>query len=240
MKTKLFLIAVVFLLVPLAGTLAQESSSETEGMPTHLYIGARWLPTFSRFDVNVFDTEAGHAVLAKTHFVMGQGWEGLVGYNFSPNFGVQAEVLYNVLSQDYIDPNMEESFARHNIQLTYLNLPLLLVLNSNSTKNINVNLVGGPQFGLNLGSKYEVSSGNEVDSLGGVFGVKTADVGFAYGAGIDLGLGDQFSIDLGFRGVFGLLDISNKSQSKTTEQFYILDRAHVQTYSGYIGVKLKF
>jgi hypothetical protein len=48
------------------------------------------------------------------------------------------------------------------------------------------------------------------------------------GAGVDFGSEVKFSV--GFRGVYGLVDISDQSQSVTTNEYYVLDRSHVKTY----------
>ena len=53
-------------------------------------------------------------------------------------------------------------------------------------------------------------------------------------------IGDAVKLSLGFRGVRGLVDISDDSQNITTDEYYVLDRAKVNTYSGYAGVALCF
>jgi hypothetical protein len=37
-----------------------------------------------------------------------------------------------------------------------------------------------------------------------------------------------------------LVDISDKNNNSTTNDYYILDRAHVKTYSGYLGLGFMF
>jgi hypothetical protein len=70
--------------------------------------------------------------------------------------------------------------------------------------------------------------------------VKSGDFGFAYGAGLDFSLGGYTSLGVGFRGVYGLVDISDNSHSTATDDYYVLDRTHVKTYSGYIGLSFGF
>ncbi|MBK5284842.1 MAG: PorT family protein, partial [Bacteroidia bacterium] len=61
-------------------------------------------------------------------------------------------------------------------------------------------------------------------------------------AGVDFGLNasQTFRLGLGFRGVYGLFDISDNSQTLADDSFYVLDRSHVKTYAGYIGFSLLF
>ena len=72
--------------------------------------------------------------------------------------------------------------------------------------------------------------------------VKTGDIGFAYGAGVDFGLNPSqtFRLGLGFRGVYGLFDISDDSGSLSNDSFFVLEKTHVKTYSGYLGFSLLF
>jgi hypothetical protein len=88
----------------------------------------------------------------------------------------------------------------------------------------------------------DADDGSVADTVEAVLAVKPADFGVAYGAGFNFGLGPTANpkINLGFRGVYGILDISDKSQSTTTNQYYILDRSHVKTYAGVIGLTFLF
>jgi opacity protein-like surface antigen len=194
------------------------------------YLGARFMPTFTKFKVTTLDNGT-----AKTTFVVGYGVGGFLGVNLSKNAGIQAEVIYSTLSQKYTDRNIERR-----IDLSYIHIPLLLVLNTDVSKPVNLNICAGPQIGINTGSKLEAEGGSGVDTVQAVIAVKPADIGLAYGAGLDFRLGEDLSLGVGFRGVYGLLDISDNSKTTTTNQYYILDRSHVTTYAGYIGLKLLF
>jgi len=193
--------------------------------------GARFLPTFTQFDVR--NAEGG---VVKGEFVMGYGVGGYIGCNFNKNVGVMGEVLYNSLSQKYEDKGLARK-----ININYVNIPLLLSLNTDRYAPINFNVVAGPQIGINAGADVSGNTSNngEVDTVKAVLAVKQGDLGVAYGAGIDFG-GRDVRFGLGFRGVYGLLDVSDKSKSKTTGDYYILDRAHVKTYAGYVGVSVMF
>jgi len=194
------------------------------------YIGIRFLPTLTSLNLN----DQGNGTV-KTTFVLGYGIGGYLGYNFNRNVGVQGEVLYSSLSQKYEINNVHQR-----IELSYINIPLLLSLNTNSCGPVNLNLVVGPQLGINTGSSVKTEGGEGTDTVQAVIAVRPGDLGFAYGAGIDFRLGTNVSLGIGFRGVYGLLDISNHSNTTTTNQYYILDRSHVKTYAGYIGLGVAF
>ena len=211
-----------------AGLFGKAQAQSTSGA----YVGFNFMPTITSFEVRQIDNGT-----AKAKFVLGYGFGGQVGYNFNPHFATQLEVIYSTLSQKYTDRSLERT-----INLSYLHFPLLLRYNTDITRPVNFNVVAGPQFGLNVGSSVKTEGGTVADTVEAVLAVKPADFGVAYGAGFNFGLGPNANpkINLGFRGVYGLLDISEKSQTTTTDQFYILDRSHVKTYAGVLGLTYLF
>lgn len=194
-------------------------------------IGARYMPTFSSFDVR----SSNGAVYSQ--FTLSHGVGGFMAFNASEHVGFQVEGIYLSMSQKYRDNDLDRT-----VHLNYMNFPLLLSLNTSKGSMVNLNIVGGPQFGINVGSRVESSSGGQVDTVNAVLAVKTGDLGVAYGAGLEFGLGPNraVALELGFRGVYGLIDISDKSKSTTTNEYYVLDRAHVQSYAGYVGLRFGF
>jgi len=211
---------------------APAPAGDSDGDYHAVEIGARYMPTFSTFDVRTID----NGVVAGS-FTLGHGFGGIVAVNFSRNVGVQGEFIYNELTQKYRDRDRD-----HKITLNYVNIPLLLSLNTGKGSAVNLNIVGGPQIGINVGSHVEHSGGGGVDTVQAVLAVKQGDLGLAYGAGLEFGLGPERNVllDFGFRGVYGLIDISDRSRNITTNEYYILDRAHVQSYAGYVGLKFAF
>lgn len=193
--------------------------------------GVRFMPTFSSFEIK---TSSGGNV--KGEATLGFGIGALLGFNFTNNIGVQAEVIYSSSSQKYKEMDLERK-----INLRYLNIPLLLSLNTGKSKPVNFNIVGGPQIGISAGSKFSTNGGN-VDNKLAVLSVKKGDLGLAYGAGIDFGLNAAHTIrlSLGYRGVFGLFDISDNSGTITTDSYYLLDRTHINTHAGYAGLSILF
>ena len=215
---------------PAVTAVPQETSEPEDRVARKVYLGARFLPTFTNFKVRTINDEA-----AQTSFVVGYGIGGLLGFNMSKNAGLQIEAIYSTLSQKYTDNNLERT-----IDLSYIHFPLLLVLNTDVTKPVNLNIAVGPQFGINTGSSVDTDGSGGADTVQAVIAVKPGDFGIAYGAGLDFLLNPSLTLDIGFRGVYGILDISDSDAVSTTNQHYILDRSHVKTYAGYVGLKLLF
>ena len=211
-----------FCIMLLAGTVRMNAQ--------HAEIGFRFMPTFSSLDLN---TSTGGNVTASG--TVGYGYGGLIGFNFNQHIGIQGEVIYSTLSQKYKEVDVERK-----ITLNYLNIPLLLSLNTGKFSAVNFNIVVGPQIGLSVGSNVTLTSGSNNSQP--ILSVKKGDLGFAYGAGVDFGLNPAHTIrlGLGFRGVAGLVDISDNSGNTTTDSYYVLDRTHLRTYSGYIGLSFLF
>ena len=193
-------------------------------------LGFRYLPTFTDFDLK---TSSGGVL--ETSFELGHGFGGLVGYNFNHHIGLQAEVIYSELTQKYRDQSMDQ-----HVKLNYVSVPLMLTLHTNYSAPVSLNLAFGPQVSFNTGSKIDATDTPEGDSVHAVLAVNPADIGFAYGAGLDFGLGSSVKLSLGYRGVIGLVDISDDNQNLTSDEYYILDRSKVNTYAGYIGLTFGF
>jgi hypothetical protein len=194
-------------------------------------IGLRLMPTFSSFDVN---NSSGGTIEGEGTFGWGAGM--LLAYNFSDNVGIQGEVIYNALSQKYA-----ENDRNREIRLRYVNIPLLLSVNTGKTKPVNFNFVIGPQIGVSVGSAVFTDNANENDPHP-VLAVKKGDLGVAYGAGLSFGLtpAKTFRLGIGFRGVYGLIDISDNNNTLAEDSYYLLDRSHIKTYSGYVGLSFLF
>lgn len=194
--------------------------------------GLRFMPSFSAFD---FKSSTGGSITGEVRFSLGFG--ALLGVNFTEHVGLQGEIIYSSLSQKY-----KEIDRVHDITLRYINIPLLLSLNTGKSKAVNFNVVAGPQIGINVGSKLLSTGGDGTNPSTPVLSVKKGDLGFAYGAGIDFGItaDNTLRLGLGFRGVIGLIDISDNSSNIVTNSYYILDRTHLKSYAGYIGFSFLF
>lgn len=226
MKTLKSTIILALSIVALLFANISSVSAQEEG-EKKVELGLRFMPTASSFQMK---NSAGAAVTAKG--VLGLGIGGFLGYNFSPNIGIQAEIIYNSISQKYTEVNVERK-----VNLRYVNIPLLLSLNTGKSRHVNLNIVAGPQIGISAGSTLFTSGTNDNQAI---LAVKKGDLGFAYGGGLDFGLMRNFRLGVGFRGVYGLFDISDDSASLTNNNYFILDKAHVKTYSGYVGISFLF
>lgn len=194
-------------------------------------LGLRYMPTFNNFDLQ---TSSGGTVKGKT--TLGYGIGGLIAVNITNNIGIQGEIIYNTLSQKYKEVDTENK-----LNLRYLNIPLLFSLNSGKSNVVNFNLVAGPQIGLSVGTKITASTGGSANS-DAILSVKKGDLGFAYGAGLDFGLKTDSAIrlTLGYRGVLGLIDISDNTNNASTNSYYILNKAKVTTNAAYVGLTFVF
>ena len=213
---------------------AQETANVMMAQPSfhRVEFGVRFMPTFSSFNMQ---TSSGGTVKGDVTF--GYGIGALMGFNFSNHVGIEGEIIYNSLSQKYKDQNLQRE-----INIRYINVPLLLSLNTGKSKPVNLNVVFGPQFGLNVGSSISGTGGSTSDTLKTVIAIKRGDFGFAYGAGLEFALNSLRTIrlDLGFRGVYGFVNISNTNQTTVTNVYYMLDRAAVRTNSAYVGITFLF
>ncbi|MES2592176.1 MAG: porin family protein [Bacteroidota bacterium] len=193
--------------------------------------GVRFMPTFSKFRLR---NAQGGAV--EGEFAVGYGYGALLAIN-SKHVGLQLEVLYNSTSQKYKDAELERQ-----IHVNYLNIPLLLTLNTDKSKPVNLHVAVGPQFGVNVGSRIETTGTSETTVVEPRLAVKKGDFGFAYGAGLEFALNPKRTVrfNFGFRGVYGLVDIRDSSATTTNGEYIVLDRTRTETYSGYVGLSFLF
>jgi len=194
-------------------------------------IGLRFMPTF--FSIEMKNSSGGNVT---GEGVVGFGIGGFFGYNFSEHFGVQGEIIYSTIGQKY-----EELDVVRQVNLAYINIPLLFSYNTGKTEPVNFNIVLGPQIGINAGTNLKINNtGPTVKEA--KLTVMASDLGIAYGAGVDFGLNSAKTIRLGagFRGVYGLIDISDNSQTLVTNQYFILDKTKIITYSAYVGLSWLF
>lgn len=199
----------------------------------NLELGVRFMPTFSTFSFNTYNDE-----IVEGEATISYGYGAMVGINLSKNLGIAAEVNYNEISQRYKDRGLERT-----VKINYVNIPLMLSLNTDKTQPVNLNLSAGPQFGINIGSSIN-SSGNtneDVDTLTAVIAVKPGDVGLAYGAGLEFSLNPEqtLRLDIGFRGFYGFVDI-DADEAGDPDTYNVVVRAARKTYAGFAGITLLF
>ena len=193
-------------------------------------LGVRYMPTFTQL---TFNTSNGETV--KGTATVSNGYGVLLGINFSKNIGIVGEVNYNEIMQKYKDMSLERE-----VDIQYLNIPVMLSINTDKTLPVNLNLVAGPQFGLNVGSSVKGSSSENTDTVHAVLALKQGDIGLAYGAGLEFALNKMHTIrlDLGFRGMYGFVDMSTTPAGNNT--YNILVKGSRKTYAGYGGITFCF
>jgi outer membrane autotransporter protein len=192
--------------------------------------GIRYMPTFSSLDLKNYN---GDVVVGTAN--MQQGFGVMLGMNVSPHVGFQGEINYNQVSQSYKDVNLDRV-----VKIRYLNIPLLLSLNTNKAAPVNLNIVVGPQFGINVGSKMTESGNGNTTNLQAVVAVKKGDVGLAYGAGLEFALNPDHTcrLDVGYRGFYGLVDMN--ANSVGSDSYNVIVKASRKSNGAYIGLAFLF
>jgi hypothetical protein len=196
--------------------------------PKKVEVGFRFLPTYASFEMR---TSTGNKI--KGQSVTGYTAGTFMSFNYTKHIGMQVEINYSTYARNY-----RESDITRTVKLQYLEIPLLVSFNSGKIRMINFNAVVGPQIGLNVGSKIKTSGGEGVVAPQPILKLRQGNIGIAYGAGIDIGLNNKRTIRLGvgYRGVVGLLNISNNSATLDPGSYYIMERTPLHTYAAYIGL----
>jgi hypothetical protein len=195
--------------------------------------GIRYMPTISTIKVQNFQGDNLEGEL-----MSGNGFGGFIGVNLNKHIGLQVEVIYSQLSQKYKDDNLDRR-----IDINYVNIPLLLSINTNRKRIVNLNGVIGPQWGINVGATLKttgVPNGNGNSTA--ILAVKKNDFGITYGLGLDFAITPPKTIrlDIGFRGVMGLMNVNNDTEKIDANSYYILQKATINSYSGYVGLTFLF
>lgn len=211
----------------------QSTAKDNERPPLrHGEFGVRYMPTFTtmRFR-NQFDNEIQGDV------AMSHGFGIMLGANLSKNIGLQVELSYLEVSQKYKDQNLDRK-----VDVSYLNIPVLLSLNTDKTRIVNLNFVAGPQFGVNLGSSISSSGTGDTETIQATVGAKGTDIGVAYGTGLEIALNRMHTVrlDFGYRGFYGLVDGNADQTAKNPDTYNVLIRTSRQTQGAYAGLTLCF
>jgi hypothetical protein len=193
-------------------------------------LGVRYMPTFVSMQ---FRNSNGDVVQGDVS--VSNGYGVMLATNFSRHVGIQAGVDYLAINQKYKDMNLDRQ-----VQVNYLNIPVMLSLNTNKTKPVNVNFVVGPQFGVNVGSNTSTSGNGDTQTLHATVGASGPDIGAAYGAGLEIALDRArcFRIDLGYRGFYGLVNGSTTQTGPNTYNVFV--QGSRRTNAGYVGLTWAF
>jgi len=191
-------------------------------------LGIRYMPTFSSLDLRTSGD-----VVVQGDVTLSHGYGIFLGGNFNDHVGIIGEVNFLEITQKYKDQNLDRE-----VNVSYLNIPVLLSLNTNKRMPVNLNAVIGPQFGVNVGSSLKTTGDDNSATVTGKVGATGSDVGLAYGAGLEFALNRMhtFRIDLGYRGFYGLVDMSANQTSDDPDTFNIVVRAARRTNTAYLGL----
>lgn len=216
-----------FVLSGISSVKAQDNVIEKYGE-----VGIRFMPTFTAVKMQ---SSSNGQVSGKVNLGFGAGI--LLGFNFTNHVGVQGELIYSSIVQEDATDGVNSK-----LKLSYVNIPLLLSLNTGKSKFINLNVVGGPQIGFNVGSAFSQTGVIDPNDPQPILAVKKSDLGLAYGMGVDFALTSDrtFRLALGYRGVLGLVDISDNNNTTNTDSYYVIQKTKLRTNSIYAGVSLLF
>jgi hypothetical protein len=192
-------------------------------------LGLRYMPTFSKVDIRTYSGDVIEGEITASN-----GVELIAGINFNRHIGLMAGISYYGLQQKYKDRGLDRQ-----VDLKYIQFPVLLQLNTSKSKPVNFNVVVGPQFGVNVGAEASASDNGDAETVTATVAVKSGDVGLAYGAGLEFALTPDrmLRLDLGFRGMLGLVDVSDRQSGDT---YTITIKGARQTYAGYVGLAWAF
>jgi hypothetical protein len=212
-----------------AGPISAQEDNNNDDLKVGEF-GLLYLPTFTKLDLNTYNGEVVEGTATLSH-----GYGAMLGLNMSKNVGLRLEGNYIGIMQKYKDRDLERE-----VHINYLNFPLMLTLSTDKTKPVNFNVMLGPQFGLNVGSKITGDDGGDEDTLHAVIAVKEGDVGVAYGAGFEIALIPDHSVrlDFGFRGMYGLVDMRGDKIDPNT--YNVVVKGSRKSYGGYLGVTFGF
>ncbi len=140
------------------------------------------------------------------------GIGGLIEYNLGDNFSLVAEPMY--LQKGGVQPESNTQ-PEIRINLSFIELPLLLKYKFNFSESIKPYLVAGPTAGYRLSAKMNADI-NMIAFSGDLENVSQAfDFGVTMGAGIEIPLESIF-IFLEGRYSFGLIDIHKNGTFEAT------------------------
>ncbi len=153
----------------------------------------------------------------------------VLGYNFEPWVGLQAEIQYNSTGQKYEDnfvgpavipegtfgSDVERVNVKRNIRLSYVRIPVLVKFTTNKGHVAKFYGALGPQIGVRTSAKENVTIAGYnylPDNLAFTPDQKfqRVDVSIVLQLGVELYATDNLYFNIGISGFAGLLDINGK------------------------------
>jgi hypothetical protein len=199
------------------------------------HLGVRYSPIFSNVE---FATDEGTVQAAGE---ISHGYGITLNYYFSNFFGMHLEL--NNTRMEYVFNNGQRETR---VNLNYINIPLLASYNTNLGRTVNWNITAGPYLGINTGAGVnttgDTDNGTTTGSATAVIHVRPADIGLAYGTGLDFGIGETqwMHVRVGYRGTAGLIELSDNRANVDPDQYnVVISRSRMVTNGAYIGLMFK-
>lgn len=225
---KLIALAAITGLMFSSFTYVQAQTEETE--LKRVEFGLRYMPTFIKLDLR---DSKGNDIPGSVSFQ--QGFGVMLGVNVNTHIGVQVEVNYAQISQKYKDVDVNRK-----VKIRYVNVPLLLSLNTSKSKQFNLNVVAGPELGFNTGADLSSNGTGGSDTLNAVLVLKKGNIGLAYGAGLEFALNPNHTVrfDLGYRGFYSFVDVTTKTNS--VDSYNAVVKIPRARNGAYVGLTVQF
>jgi len=132
---------------------------------------------------------------------------GIFGtFKFNKHIGVQIEV--NTSSEGYSNASSPSFPFTRNVNLNYLQVPILLKYNTDGSV-LRYYLMGGVQFGFLNSAKYNVDSASKtIISDASTNRYNSSDFGVVIATGLEVNFLPMLYANIGLRGNYGLTDIN--------------------------------
>ncbi len=209
----------------LAGALALSSLSTAQAQQTGVQFGAKAGMSLALLD---------GLINGSAQFKPGLAVGAFARWRPSARFAIQPELVFSQQGTD-VSNSYSGNSAKSQINLSYLNVPVLLKIYLGNVVNLQV----GPQVGLLLSGRrtgqvgyYSGSSGNGyITTDEDVAKNYRGDLALCGGLGVDLKNGLLFSARLNY----GLTDINNNEADKTSRQYLGIGGLHNRGFEFALG-----
>ncbi|MGB1206861.1 MAG: outer membrane beta-barrel protein [Chitinophagales bacterium] len=192
-----------------------------------LEVGLKVLPQTS-WIFNDDDFEAGDALDFEPKFKMAYGLN--IGINLSDRFGIQSGVIYSPQGQKYTHTN--EIFLgtianTSEVRLNYIQIPVLLKLNSDPMSVFSFVAGAGVQFGFLQDAKYYINNVEINKTLLGDDATEfynEKDLSVVFNIGTQINVTEHLNLSLAIQADYSLDDIENKKEGVLPSYRNINDR----------------
>jgi hypothetical protein len=163
-------------------------------------IGPELGVNFSKFGKDADDTDYVSGLLAG----------GFLTYSIRNTHAFTAKVLYS-------QKGARDAASNTNVQLNYIEVPVVVRLFFNREGTLRPNIFAGPSFGFLNGVKVKVADGDyeSFDDYEDVY--NTFDLGLGVGFGLNIKVGDEIYLIIDTRYTYGFSDLS-KSDTDVNNQ----------------------